>query len=293
MKRLRHPIRAIEEPFGKAAMVVAVIALVLAMTGAAFAKGLFTKAQEKKIAAIAKKYAGKPGAPGAQGSAGPQGPAGAPGAKGDPGTNGTNGKSVEVSAVSCGGLGGAEVKQEGAVSGVEVCNGQTGFTATLPSEATETGSWITQIFASGTFARIGFSFPIPLSQPIPNVTGSGPTEEHHLFYVTVSQAQAFSEGKFGAGAGELCEGKSGTELSTCETEFKAKAQACPGTAEEPQAKAGDFCMYGGREHNLRHEEAFYTSSGLGPKVGTVGGWTGFEATAEPGFGMGSWAVTAP
>ena len=66
MKRLRHPIRAIREPFGTAGLIVACVALVLALTGAAFAAAGLTGKQKKEVEKIAKKYAGKPGAAGAQ-----------------------------------------------------------------------------------------------------------------------------------------------------------------------------------------------------------------------------------
>lgn len=74
--------------FGTAGVVIAVIALVAALGGTAIAAGGLTKAQEKQVTKIAKKYAGKNGAPGA---AGPQGPAGSGGAKGDPGPKGDQG----------------------------------------------------------------------------------------------------------------------------------------------------------------------------------------------------------
>lgn len=138
MNRLRHPVRAIREPFGTAGLIVACIAMVLALTGAAFAaKGALTGKQKKEVEKIAKKFAGKPGAAGAagaQGPAGPQGPvgpAGANGKDGAPGAPGPTGKSVTVSSVpvgnvACEELGGAVVKVEGSPSGVEVCNGATG-----------------------------------------------------------------------------------------------------------------------------------------------------------------------
>jgi collagen triple helix repeat protein len=174
MKRLRHPIRAIREPFGTAGLIVACVALVLALTGAAFAAAGLTGKQKKEVEKIAKKYAGKPGAAGAAGPAGPQGAAGAngkdgtqgaqgdKGAKGDtgspggPGSPGAAGKSAEVAQIAtgtsqCEGLGGAEVFIEGDGAGPEVCNGKEGpkgdegdpwtFGGTLPPGAVETGTW--------------------------------------------------------------------------------------------------------------------------------------------------------
>ena len=66
----------IHDKLGTAGLVVAVIALVFAMVGGAFAAAGLTTKQKKQVKTIAKKYAGK------QGSAGPQGPQGVTGANG-------------------------------------------------------------------------------------------------------------------------------------------------------------------------------------------------------------------
>jgi len=120
--------KRLREPFGKAGLTVAVIALVFAMLGGAYAAS--NNGGGKAVASKAKAGPRGPrGKTGPAGPAGPQGPAGAngkDGANGSNGSAGTNGKSVTVSATSCGGLGGALVKQEGAASGVEVCNGEEG-----------------------------------------------------------------------------------------------------------------------------------------------------------------------
>jgi hypothetical protein len=157
-RKLRHPIRSITEPYGKAGLTVAIFALVLATTGAAFAAVGLSSKQKKEVAKIAKKYAGKPGAPGATGPAG------------SPGTNGTNGKDgasgTSATTASFTGVkgtctvGGVEVKS--ASPTVNVCNGQTGFTETLPSEKTETGTW-SHLFApaeEGVVIPVSFSIPL-------------------------------------------------------------------------------------------------------------------------------------
>jgi hypothetical protein len=93
LARLRRPHRGRREPFGKAGLILALCAIVLATTGAAFAAGRLTgpeKAEVGKIAAkTAKKYAGKPGAPGKMGPAGKTGATGPAGAAGAPGPAGT------------------------------------------------------------------------------------------------------------------------------------------------------------------------------------------------------------
>ena len=141
MKRLRHPIRAIREPFGKAGLTVAILALVFAMVGGAYAaSGGLTGKQKKEVEKIAKKYAGKTGSAGSQGPAGPAGAKGDTSTNGKDGTNGTNGTN---------GKEGPEGKQ-----GKE---GTTGFTETLPSGETETGS---EGFGDGGLADIGGRSPV-------------------------------------------------------------------------------------------------------------------------------------
>jgi hypothetical protein len=210
MSRIKHPVRAIREPFGTAGLIVACIALVLALTGAAFAaKGALTGKQKKEVEKIAKKFAGKPGAPGAAGPQGPAGAAGAPGKEGpqgEPGQPGANGKSV-VTGNATGGEcaeGGITVEVEGSGVKKKVCNGEegeegepgatgaTGATGeagvihpgeTLPKGATETGSWAVSgepvAFGPFQFLFAPISFPIPLeNHPIPVYNPEGNAEEH-------------------------------------------------------------------------------------------------------------------
>ena len=116
MKRLRHPVRAIREPFGTAGLVIACVALIAALGGTAFAAAKLTSTQKKEVEKIAKKFANKPGAPGA------------PGANGKDGTNGAsgaNGESVVLAAAgSCGTPGGTKLTVGGVSK--EVCNGEDG-----------------------------------------------------------------------------------------------------------------------------------------------------------------------
>jgi Collagen triple helix repeat (20 copies) len=119
MRRLRHPIRTVGEPFGTAGLIVAMIALVAALGGSALAaNGALSGKQKKEVEKIAKKFSGKPGPAGATG---PAGPAGGPGKEGSAGKEGTSGK-------------------EG-TAGKAGTDGTTGFTKTLPSGQTETGAW--------------------------------------------------------------------------------------------------------------------------------------------------------
>lgn len=162
---------------------IAVLAMLVALTGGAFAAGgALTGKQKKEVEKIAKKSAGKPGAQGAQGAQGSTGATGAKGDKGDaggagsPGSEGNPGKSVKVTSIASGGIeceenGGALVKEEGAVSGIEVCNGKEGkdgspwsVGGTLPPGEVETGTWaFTGTPADTSGVPVSISFPIPLS----------------------------------------------------------------------------------------------------------------------------------
>ena len=85
-------LKRIHDKLGTAGLVIAVVALVAALAGTAFAAGGLTKKQEKQVVKIAKKYAGKPGAKGDPGAPGAQGPKGDPGPKGEPGPKGDRGE---------------------------------------------------------------------------------------------------------------------------------------------------------------------------------------------------------
>jgi collagen triple helix repeat protein len=136
--------RKLKEPFGKAGLSVAILALVFALAGGAYAANNSATASK----------AGKPGPRGKTGKTGPAGapgaigPAGVPGASGAPGKNGTNGK-----------------------------NGEEGspWTAggTLPSGKTETGVFAISPSAEGPeVAPISFTLPLAHS-----LSGEGCEEE--------------------------------------------------------------------------------------------------------------------
>ena len=148
MNRLRHPVRAIREPFGTAGLIIACVALIASLAGGAYAaSGGLTAKQKKEVKKIAKQFAGKPGAPGATGPVGPKGDQGAKGdtgpegKQGTPGTNGTNGADGEDGACS---------------EGNPVC--------TLPSEATETGAWALGRNAGAATQLVDISFNLALEE---------------------------------------------------------------------------------------------------------------------------------
>jgi Collagen triple helix repeat (20 copies) len=152
MKRVFNRAKS-PEPFGKAGLLVAILALVLATTGAAFAASGLNGKQKKEVEKIAKKFAGKPGPAGPAGATGPAGPAGAAGKNGSNGAPGAPGepgpKGEEGSPWTAGG--------------------------TLPAGATETGDWA----LSSSEEPLPISFPIPLEEGL---------EASHVFYIKEGQA---------------------------------------------------------------------------------------------------------
>ena len=135
------------------ATVIASLALVLAMSGGAYAASKYVITSTKQIKpSVLKQLQGKAGANGAQGltgAQGAQGPAGPAGAKGETGPQGTEGK---------------EGKQ-----GTPGANGTTGFTETLPPEKTETGVWTGNPVADTSTEELlaPISFDIPLTVELP------------------------------------------------------------------------------------------------------------------------------
>jgi hypothetical protein len=223
-------ISKLHQRLGTAGFIISIVALVAALGGGAYAaSGGLTGKQKKEVEKIAKQYAGKPGkngAPGATGATGPAGAAGTAGSKGDTGATGTagatgtgtagpagapgaNGKSVEVGVATSGETGeceagGITVELEGEPLTKEaICNGETGFTETLPSGKTETGIWsvLSEEEGGGAQSVVPLSFSIPLAAPLNSA---------HVVFLK---------------AGETSAGK------------------CTGTAHSPTAEKGYLCVY--------------------------------------------------
>ena len=263
-----------------ATTVVAVVALVFAMTGGAFAASKFLITSTKQIKpsvlaslkgkAGAKGAAGPAGAQGAAGAQGPAGTAGPAGKDGAAGANGTNGASVTSKQLStneaaCAKEGGTELT---AAEGKKttVCNGKTGFTSTLPSGKTETGVWsigpITVTQAAeipGRYFTTSISFPIPLEASL---------DENHVKVIGEHEV-----GKLGEGCGG-------------------------GSAEMPIAEPGYLCVY---VHFNQGLETFFIGSvengepGAGKDGATLAPFT-IKPKGQPqevAVGTGVWAVTAP
>lgn len=261
-------ISRIHHQLGTAGFVIAIVALIAALGGGAYAAaGGFSAKQKKEIRAIAKGVVrvGPQGPGGVPGSRGPQGPTGSPGsqgstgaagnqgAPGEKGERGFRGESVFVSPLApangtghCEKGGGAKFSNE--TGDAFACNGEVGgggeegYPETLPSGRTEIGLWESQGengIVVGTLTVATISFALPLA--------AAPTE-------TV-----------------LIEPNSTTEQ-------KAK---CPGSTEDPEAAAaGVLCVYDGE---VSLAEIFVGTFTFGARL--------FLSKTEPL--LGSWAVKAP
>jgi hypothetical protein len=290
------------------ATLLALLALVFAMSGGAYAVTSGGKRGGQAGAQIAKKThkgkargkvlrgprgprgpEGKQGPAGPAGPAGPQGPKGENGAPGKDGTTGTNGTAGTngVSATSVAFSGpktlGSEKCEEGGLevtsaSGTNlVCNGKEGTpgspwtpNGTLPANATETGAWaITPVYEG----RFKFQFT-PISFTIPLKAALGSAEVHLVF-----AQEGFKEAKENAalvGAGAPC---------------------AEGTEAAPRAAAGQLCVYSNFEQVTNEEElaAIDTPTATSPAPGaaTTGAMLVSEvlATLKEQRMWGTWAVT--
>ncbi len=166
MSRIHSTVRAIREPFGTAGLIVAIVALVFAMLGGAYAAT--AGSSHKKKTKVVK---GPRGPRGLTGPEGPPGPAGADGKNGSAGAPGKNGTSVtseaEPKGANCA-EGGTKIIGG---STTYACNGKEGspWTAggTLPKEQAEHGTWsVSGLFEEEQTYYMPISFPIPLAAPL-------------------------------------------------------------------------------------------------------------------------------
>ena len=252
------------------ANVAMTLALVLAMSGGAFAAGKFLITSTKQIkpsvlSSLKGKAgpAGPTGAVGLAGGAGPQGPAGLKGETGSPGAPGVNGESVTTAKLAKGSAcpeGGAEFKVGGGAA-THACNGKEGspWTAggTLPPKATETGIW-----SLGPIAE----------ESVPLYGGE------HILYVPVASFTI-----------PLAAPLSGSQVHYIKPNDPAPAGCTGGTASNPTAEPGNLCVYAGVE--VETESEFIISPVTGKGASTAGAIVVFKVTGSGGLGRGTWAVT--
>ncbi len=253
----------LREHLGGAGLIVAVVALVAALSGGAIAANGGSGEGKATASAKAKKGPrGPKGAKGDPGPAGPAGPAGPQGAKGDAGAAGSNGSNGSNGATGATGKTGA--------TGATGPTGQTGFTKTLPAGETETGAW-----AVGTLKSVGdevstqffsLSFNIPLTE--------APEKLHYV-------------------------NPAGEELTSAGF---VPAKTCLGEAAEPTAPPGHVCIYAELEL-IEGESpiAGFAGNEFFPRLYPTGATflytiqasnspSAKEASAKA---WGTWAVTAP
>jgi Collagen triple helix repeat (20 copies) len=300
------------------ASILALVALVFAATGGAFAAtggGGSSSSHATLTATVAKSKskakasprgpAGPKGATGATGPVGPVGPTGPTGATGatGTGTNGTNGEngkdgapgkngeSVTNTKLAIGSAacpeGGAEFKV-GSGTATKACTGEKGVLhpgETLPPGATETGAWAVELHAEGEQAIVPVSFNIPLSGTIAE------TEVH----LTPTTHLPSCEGLVDPALKECEEKKTSLEEEQKQHEAEFKA-SCPGTPEEPTAKPGNLCIYKavlfGAEFNNKAvtQPGAFQTTGAG-KTGALLSFTYQAGEAPSHAGWGTWAVT--
>jgi Collagen triple helix repeat (20 copies) len=248
----------LREHFGTAGLVVAIVALVAALAGGAIAATGGSNGDKATASAKGKQGPrGKTGKTGPQGPAGPAGPAGAQGpagAKGDAGAAGSNGSAGAKGATGATGATGP-TGEEGEVGPEGSAWTELG---TLPSEATETGTWAMTGNDDGSESETNtaaISFPIPL-------------------------AQADAEG---------------LEVKIWNS-FKSQDPAeCPGDAINPKADPGFLCIYiGANEPGALFNPEVHSPTEVENEVGTSGAvliWRFQVSSLERS--LGSFAVTAP
>jgi hypothetical protein len=248
--------RRFHDRFGTAGVIIAVIALVAALSGSAIAAGGLNKATKKLIKKESKKFSKqeskkfakkfckrlcKPGPAGPAGPVGPVGPAGPAGANGAKGATGPTGPTG------------------------------TFGSAPLPSGETLTGQW-SVFFNEAEKVSVTASYPIRV-EPAPSI----------LVYTFADEATAYA---FNPATGE--------ELQTTE-ENPELLTNCPGNAANPEAEPGAVCVYVGTEQveaSGLFSLFFDPETGASPDPTSGAIFPLNHGTSPEGLVAGSWAVTA-
>jgi hypothetical protein len=242
------------------AAVIATLALVMAMTGGAYAAGRYVITSTKQIKpSVLASLKGKAGAPGPAGPAGAAG-TGAPGPQGPAGSPGATGPAGETGPAGAPGKDGAPGK-----AGKEGSPWTAG--GTLPSGKTETGVWTEAREVGGEPPLpVQISFPIPLAEPLTWGEGEPGEPENEVHYINPS----------------------GKEVTTINTEV-ASHPDCPGTVAKPEAMPGNLCVYARDAPN--EGATVWDESIYDPATDKAGAATAGALLKGLG-GSGTWAVTA-
>jgi hypothetical protein len=250
----------IHQKLGTAGFIISIVALVAALSGGAYAA---TNNGGAKATASAKAKQGKQGKPGKTGPAGPQGPAGSAGAKGDTGAAGSNGTNGAPGANGTSVTSTAFTGEEEPES--EPCEEQGGTELKSASGVTyacngkEGSPWT----AGGT---------LPKGKTETGVWSFGNTAKPAAVPVSFNIPLP------------------GEVIEKVVAEGEPPTTSCPGTATEPKAAQGFFCVYVAEILPAGTATVFAHPVGLG----TVG-FSLNVFTSEPSFaegGLGTWAVTA-
>jgi hypothetical protein len=254
-KFVRAGIARLSRRMGPAGLIVGVIALVAAVAGGAYAaSGGLTAKEKKEVKKIARNFAGKPGANGKDGANGARGPAGPQGPAGQPGVSVTS-KTLNPGNPKCP-QGGSEFTADSG-NKTYACTGKegkSGFASELPSGKTSVGAWSTDLAAEGQFAlATAISFPYPVEEA-----------GYPVHYVTTAEAEG------------------GTAPA-----------ACPGTAAEAEAEAGNLCVYESNGFGaLFLVESDPETGGFEVGAGKAGVILRFSAEEANSSVSGTWALTA-
>jgi hypothetical protein len=256
------------------ANVTVTFALVFAMSGGAYAAGKYLVTSTKQISPkVLKSLQGKAGVAGKNGAAGPAGPVGPAGAQGLQGAKGETGATGSAGTDGTNGTNGKEGK-EGKEGSPWTAGG------TLPAGQMLKGEWSLAATVSGSFSRLSdsISYGIPLATPA------------IAHYINENGQEMF------------------VNTTTMKTEERSPV-GCPGSVSEPQAEAGNLCVYASHEEN-NHEPFMHATQELTvPTICFASGYAGgclgvtpqpekfgfsvYTASEEEGFvnDAGTWAVT--
>lgn len=250
----------LREPFGTAGLVVAVIALVLALGGGAWALSASVSSGKHRHAAEAKRH-GNPlrGPRGARGSRGLQGPEGPEGPEGPPGINGRNGTDGKAGIPGADGL-----PAPGVLSGEEP-EGENCEQGGYWFEAEEGGERNYVCNGAGGSGGGGGGVQTELA---PGETESGvwsfEGRNGSIPWVTINFPFRLPEG----------------------TKGSFNSEHCPGTSAEPEPEPGYWCLYTANSAN-----SFITGVPVSSQSGVILEFA-LSDESEPGFAYGTWAATA-